>query len=354
MQYNRIIIISKCYNSSTSGPANVVRELINNMELENVNYIPILLTEDVSKIKFVKEVARTIISEKESIINVHTDGFFIPLMVYLFSKINKKNKYYLTVHGIHQIQGDRTQKGYLKYEFIEKILYSNFPNLICVSEMLKDDINLIFGRNNNILVIPNATEARSKKKYCEITADKTLDLISLGGLRSVKGFDELISLAKFLRDNGVKFNISIYGSDEGRLNAFNDILEKEQLINTITYFGNQVDRQKIYDLIVGSDFQLCLSKYDTYNVAIAESLVLGCPVVATSKCGASYLIVDGENGIVVNLERQDKYEKILRYINSFYDDCKMRKRVYENREKYVEQLSWKSIVSQYENLGVDG
>ena len=36
---------------------------------------------------------------------------------------------------------------------------------MCVSQMLKNDIGNIFGRKDNVYVIPNATDAESDKKY---------------------------------------------------------------------------------------------------------------------------------------------------------------------------------------------
>lgn len=120
MTDRRIIIVAKCYDSSISGPANIVRGLIAEYQKEKIPLKAILLKEGVSKLSFIRKLNNILRNETDALVNVHTEGFLIPLIVYCLSKIYKQHSYYLTVHGIYQLK--LKMAGYCdnKYVQIEK------------------------------------------------------------------------------------------------------------------------------------------------------------------------------------------------------------------------------------------
>ena len=344
MRDKKIIVVAKCYDSNMNGPANIVRCLVEEFNNMNVSYEVVLLKENISKFDFLKQLVNTLKNSQTSTINVHTDGFLIPLLVYICSHVFRRHSYYLTVHGIYKIEAEMAGKAKKHYILLESFLYKHFPNIICVSEMLRKNIEVIYGRKKNVSVIPNATDADSNLVFVR---NKPIELITLGGLRKRKGIDILLDLAEYFKKNALDFHISIYGVDEGNKQKFDGEVEKRLLGNFVKYKGQLNNKQDVYDKVRTADFQLCLSLYDTYNVAIAESLVLGCPCIATDKCGASYLIRDRVNGIVVKNEQRE-FQRILDYIMSF-DETKRRKIEVES-EKFKEALSWRKIANQYSNL----
>lgn len=339
----KFVLIAKCYDSISGGPTGVIKGLIRNFADNGMEIDKLLLKEKQSKMKFIKDVFAKCFSENGAVINVHTDGFMIPMLVYIASRFARKNSYYLTVHGIYCIESKIEGKAKIRYILLEKILYRRFPNLVCVSEMLKNDIIEIFHRSNKIYVIPNATDAKSNVE--PNINNEQMSLISVGGLRKIKGIDELIELAGCLKTKEIPAVINIYGSTESNEEWFVSKVQENDLQDNIIFHGMITDKQAIYDLIAGADIQLCLSKHDTFNVAIAESLVLGCPVVSTDLCGAAYLI-QGDSGIVISIEKEkeEHYEHVIDYIKKAKE---IRATIYQNREKYAEQLSWKSIVDSY-------
>lgn len=340
------VLIAKCKNSIQSGPANIVRGLLDHFPETNNEMIPLLLTEQTGKISFIKQTVDTILHTEKSVINVHTDGFLIPFLVYCCSLLNKRNSYYLTVHGIYDYDSSASGRRKWYYVWLERFLYRNFQNLICVSEMLKKDIEDHFGRSKKIYVIPNATDAASNVEW---DADRvSIELISLGGLRKCKGIEEQLELFEYLKANGIPFHASIYGGDYGNCVWYEQEISKRDLVHQVDYCGLMRNKQDVYDTIRRADFQLCLSRYDTFNVAIAESLVLGCPCIATNRCGAAYLIEDGENGLIIDAGDTGKYEKIAAYIQSM--SPKKRESIIDKRSVYADKLSWKSVCQKYADL----
>ncbi len=350
----KLILVGKCSKHENHGPANVIRCLLDEFNRLNVETVPILLNEECGKKRFLFKTVHTLLHERNCMVNVHTSGFLIPLLVWLLSRINRTNKYFLTIHGIYKIDAalnGTLSKGYVK---LENFLYRRFPNLVCVSPMLKNDIQQLFRRNNQIFVIPNGTNAGSSHTFDNTAINRRIiKFIFLGGLKSEKGITESLQLIAYLANKkGLQVCLTIYGSEEGIYNQAWLAAETQELgiKQMVQFSGNETDKQKLYDCIAASDFQLCLSKYDTFNVAIAESLVLGCPCICTNKCGGAYLIEQNENGITVDLSRTDAFENIYDYVCSFYKDTSKRLHIYEKRAQYQKALSWKEVCMSYLQL----
>ena len=343
----KIIVIAKCFESSTSGPANIVRGLISEFDRGNIPYDAVLLRDDSSKITYLKQVVRTIRKENNAIINVHTEGFLIPFIVYLLSFVYRKKSYYLTVHGIYKIEAEMESSYLKKYGILEKCLYKHFPNLICVSEMLKDDIKEIYGRSKNIFVIPNATDAHSDEKY---VPHDIKEVISLGGLRKCKGIETILKFSETIKAKNLPIHVSIYGVTENNRDWFEKEINRNHLEDYVEYKGLITCKDELYNIIRKADAQVCFSKYDTYNVAIAESLVLGCPCIATDRCGAANLIKNGDNGYIVKEKDILAYgfDDVAEFILSL-DNC-TREKIEEDTEYYTELLSWKNIANLYADL----
>lgn len=144
----RILIIAKCYKKDVSGPANIIRGLIRQFDKESINYKALLLEEGMDKVSYLTSIVQELKKKDKSVVNVHTDGFLLPLFILLMSKIYRKHSYYLTVHGIYRI--DKGKRAQWKYVMLEKYIYRHFNNIICVSEMLKDDLEELYKRKKCI------------------------------------------------------------------------------------------------------------------------------------------------------------------------------------------------------------
>ena len=351
---NKFILIGKCFKSSLGGPSEIIRGIEQGLKKQDIEYESLLLSEECGKFRFVKKLLFNVFTSSECVINVHTYGFLIPFLVYICSLLNKKNKYYLTVHGIYAIDSLYSNNTNSFYVRLEKNIYKKFPNIICVSEMLKKSLKEYFDRDENVFVIPNGSDAT---EFCmkEKTNNKTdfFQIIMLGGIKNIKGIYESLELIDYLvKQKQIHLKYEIYGASDSETEKekfTHKVLEKG-LHNIVDYKGIVRDKSKIYSIIEKADFQLCLSQYDTFNVAIAESLILGCPCITSDKCGAAYLIKVKENGLVVDMKNKRGYEEIGEYIDSFVRDPDKRQRIFDAREKYREILSWDAVCMKYVEL----
>lgn len=347
---NKFFIVGKCYNNQNTGPANVIRGMLTTFQKMGVNVEPVLLSENCSKSKFLTKLFKILLSEKQCVINVHTDGFLIVLLLYIMSLIDIKNHYYLTIHGIYSIDSAMSGHSKIRYRVLERILYKHFKNVICVSMMLRDDIIKMFRRKKAIYVIPNATDAMEKNIVKAAFTGEPIKIAMLGGVKNIKGIWESLNLVSYLLYNkNLAVNLDIYGGTDNQqiISQFKTRIKQLKIEDVVNYRGNIIDKDEVYKILAASDFQICLSKYDTFNVAIIESLILGCPCVSSNMCGAAYLIDNHENGLVIDLKSKNYQEEIYDFLKSFIEEPEKYSKIKKGTEKLYQKVSWEGICLSY-------
>jgi glycosyltransferase involved in cell wall biosynthesis len=85
----------------------------------------------------------------------------------------------------------------------------------------------------------------------------------------------------------------------------------------------------------------------TWGLAVVEAMAAAKPVIVSDRCGASEIIQNGVNGIVVNHEDP---KGIAERIELLINDAGIRRKLGENAQKYVHShLSWKRYAKQMED-----
>lgn len=344
---NGIILIGK-KTEYNGGPSGILNSLESEFAKYNINTISLRLATDDNRLKYVLKLFEIIYSHPDYAINVHSDGFLLSLLVFFCSKVFRNRIYFLTVHGIHKTVNRIHGKHSNFHEVLEEILLKKFPSLICVSEMLKNDIEQMYKRTKNVYVIPNATDIG---RYLKNTAIKKENkLIMLGGINKVKGIDKVLELMSYLIINKqMDIKLEIYGKiySEDAKEEFDQYIRENRLEEYIYYKGELQDKREVAEVLSQSLLQLCLSEYDSFNVSVIEGMVMGCPTICSTGCGASYLIKSCQNGLKVNMESTFLNELIYEYIikckknNGFYLE-----QLY-NAMNIREDVSWERVTKKY-------
>lgn len=348
----QIYIVGKTYKNQTGGPANVIRGLSSALKNRNVNVQVICLSESFKKSALIRCLLKILFVKRNCIVNVHTDGLKLPKLVYVFSRIDKKNQYFLTVHGLYYIESRMNGTYSNKYAKIERLLITKFPNLICVSDLLRKRIELDFGRTKNVGTVLNGIDFIENKtlETRKVCFETPLKLLMLGGVRERKGIFDCIKVVDYLQANGIDAKLSVYGvvDSQETYEKFNSRIEELKLNEKIIYKGNLSDKESVYRVIRESDIHLSLSKWDTFNVAIIESLAMGVPCIASDQCGASNAIHQGINGIIVDM-KSDEWLKIVkdfcvRLINQKIEE---NTQIMELASVIRQKYDWDRIVEEY-------
>ncbi len=183
-------------------------------------------------------------------------------------------------------------------------------DIICVSEAVKNNLNL----KKEGQVIHNFIDpdikllALESNPLADISTD-TLKLVMVSRLSRGKGFDRLVYLCQSLKKANIKFKVTIVGKGRSKESEIRNNLEVFEEVEFIGYRDNP------HPYIVNSDYLVQLSDEESWCNSITESKILGVPVVVTNFESASEQIIDGENGIVVDLNVTNYDEVVNRMIN---------------------------------------
>jgi glycosyltransferase involved in cell wall biosynthesis len=357
MTKKKILIIGRIFSSErgVSGPSSIIMSLVKEFQDQNVNFELLGYDSDkMSKLQYFLQLFKSVLFSKKLIVNVHTEGFLIPFIVYLISMLNHKNEYYLTVHGIYVIQTKFTSlpiKASTKFQ--EKILIKSFPNIICVSEMLKNDIKRLFNRGSKVFVGNNGIYIQNAEFKNISLHEENIRLITTGGVKKIKGIFESLELVQYInsKSENLKVYLDVYGGfdDEKTLADFGVAVKHKGLNHFVSYKGIIKDKKELYEKYAESHFNIALSHYDTFNAAVLESMACGTPTIASSKCGASFLINQGVDGFVVEMEHSYK-ENIYQIIQHFAQESDsfdlVRKNAYNTSRKH----DWHKAAKAYVDI----
>lgn len=308
----KMIIIGQMEQENhLSGPGAVIKSLIKGLEEEKIEYCFINTYIEKKRETFpllFKILSLLFVSNRK--INVHTFGYKIPYLVMLISKLNKRNDYYLTIHGIASYEfylnnGKEISKKIINRE--KKILH-NYQNIICVSNFLKDIIKEQFGIEKNVFVISNGLEKVNKIKPLK----KGEQFIYAGGFSKRKNPLDVIKLFSTIKENSKTSKLIICGPnhDEELYNECIDYI-KSNHIDGIEICG-KLTKEELYQKYAQSKYIIALSEFDTFNMTILEAMNYYCIPIISKNCGIKEIL---ENKCGIIYENNEDTVKKIKSIN---------------------------------------
>jgi glycosyltransferase involved in cell wall biosynthesis len=155
-----------------------------------------------------------------------------------------------------------------------------------------------------VIVFENITSPNFIKKMAEEELphakgkSQTFNLVSVGRLSYVKGFDLAIEALKLLHDKGltnIKWYIIGYGGYEKELK---ELISKHDLKDNFILLGKKTNP---YPYMKNCDLYVQPSRYEGKAVTVTEAKILGKPVLITKYPTASSQIQNGVEGLICDL-----------------------------------------------------
>ena len=227
---------------------------------------------------------------------------------------NKKSKKIAWVHA-DLVTWDKVDGVFKNLEHHKKA-YSKFDEVICVSQTVKEGIEKKYNvKNAKVLYNPINREKilkLSNEKIDDINHSNKFKLISVGRLSKEKGYDRLLRVVKKLVNEQIGCELLIIGSGK-EYDKLNSYIKNNNLEYNIKIVGY---KENPYKYVKSSDLFVCSSLSEGYSLVIAESLVLGIPVVSTKCSGPIEILRNGENGLLVENSEEGLYKGLKEIINS--------------------------------------
>ncbi|GAA6254827.1 glycosyltransferase [Bacteroides sp. f07] len=191
----------------------------------------------------------------------------------------------------------------------ELYAYSCMDTIVCVSRVVKEMADKCLGVGDKTIVLYNPIDyqeiVRKSNELVDVAKSSKLQIVSLGTLIPIKGFDRLIRVLAQLNKEGVDIELCIYGRGEN-LNVLKQLSQDLHISDIVHFCGF---KENPYPYLKNADIYVCSSIAEGYNTAITEALILGRPVVSTECSGVKeQLGDDNEWGICCSNSEEGLYE----------------------------------------------
>lgn len=157
--------------------------------------------------------------------------------------------------------------------------------LVCISSVFRDHLVRDYGFPlARTTVIPNPVRL---ERFSSADVDRDVGspatILVLGRVAVRKGVEDVIAVARLLRDRGLDARVRVVGGPD--LSSDYTRLLGELPPENSQYVG-RIPPSEVPAELAGSDVLLQASKYEPFGLTVAEALAAGVPVVATDEVGA--------------------------------------------------------------------
>ena len=267
-------------------------------------------------------------------------GFFRGLSVKIVSgSTNKASKKIAWVHSdfLNCAGISNNFKGIKDARFA----YSTYDAIVTVSNQARESFVKAIGVSKNVKTIYNLSDIDGillkAKKECDITSDKFI-IVSVGRVVDAKGYDRLIKAIERLNHERKEIELWIIGdgSDREKLQTY---VKKNELDN-VKFLGQQ---ENPYKYMSKADLYVCSSRYEGYNLTVAEAMILGIPVLSTECTGPNEILDNGKYGMIVENSEDGLYNGIKELLEQPEKLEYYRKKAKERMDFFNEERITKQI-----------
>jgi glycosyltransferase involved in cell wall biosynthesis len=200
--------------------------------------------------------------------------------------------------------------------FFQSKYYKNYDLIVSVSKITSEQVSEIFPNYKHKLeVITDILDYNSIKKMAEIDVvrfdENIFNILTVARLNyKSKRYDIALEACNMLKNKGVKFQWYVLGEGSYRVDMEKYIIENK-LEDYFTFLGTKANP---YPYFKAADLYVQTSEFESFGISIAEARLLNIPIVTTRFDTVYMQMVDGKNGLVVDLNATAVADAIERMI----------------------------------------
>lgn len=197
---------------------------------------------------------------------------------------------------------------YSKLEIDNKLdlaVWNKFDYIASISEACSESFLKTYpSLRNKVMQIENITSPEFIKKMAdeipeiEAPAQDCFQIVSVGRLSYVKGFDMAVQALRKLHDKGLtnlKWYVVGYGGYEAELK---ELIAENDMEHKFVLLGKKTNP---YPYIKSCDLYVQTSRYEGKAVTVTEAQILGKPIIITNYPTAASQVENGVDGIICEL-----------------------------------------------------
>lgn len=258
---------------------------------------------------------------------------------------NINSKYIITTRDFHNsLVGKYAKKEIIKIatehnyhnndkKYVRKVVSSvkNFNYFVLVSKTLKEFYKERV-KGPKCVYIPNIIDNLPDKKS---NLDKN-NLISIGRLEKVKGFDDLIDIVRLIKKDMPNIKLYLLGDGSER-NNLETTIKNNNLEKNIILTGF-LSKKDMAEYLQKSKLYIMTSHSESFGLVLIEAMSFGIPCIAFDSADGAKELLKNDVGILI--ENRDK-EKMAKTIIELLNN--------QNKIKKISEISYKYIKNYLPN-----
>ncbi len=238
-----------------------------------------------------------------------------------------------------------------KYEKLLKQTLDFTYKVYAISDDIIKELVFFNYPKNKIVKVPNSIEIKKFFDYEDNSTDKkVVNFITVARYyEQKKGLDLIEKISKILIEKNINFKWTLVGRDSSNLLKKDFIIKNREFFNIENEINNLDEiyfpNSQLIKMYKSHDAYINLARIESFGITILEAIVAGLPVISFNTKGANELIVNNENGILIDeYEPKDMADMIIKKIEENYFDRKIN---YQNIMKYDLGLNTKITRDNY-------
>ncbi len=246
----------------------------------------------------------------------------IPNAGYLAQHLHKKYGIPYFIHEHMSIYIKKKMSFFLAHRI--KNIINDSLYCAAVSESLRLSIlKQIDVAENKISVVHNPIGFEFISPITNRDSKTPFVFISICYLRGGKNVDSILHAFAVLRSEKHDIKLILVGDGKER-QKLETLTAELNLQDAVQFLGMQ-NREQIKEHLQNADAFVAASEYETFGLALVESLACGLPAV-TTRVGIAEYIINDKNGVLANSTAPDDIAKAMRVIlNSNYNRADIHK-----------------------------
>ena len=280
----------------------------------------------------------------------------------------------ITTHSLEPLRPWKREQlglGYDASSWIEKTAIEMADALIAVSEETKIDVLNNFNVDENkVKVIYNGINLQEYVVTDETSTlekfgiDKTKPFVLfVGRITRQKGIIHLVNAIKYIEpDTQVVLCAGAPDTPEIAKEMEDSVNKVKKNRKNVIWIDEMLDKKSVIQLYSHADVFCCPSIYEPFGIINVEAMACNTAVVASAVGGIKEVVVDGETGILVDVEQQseapfepinpDKFARDLADgVNKLINNKDLRDSMgQKGRARVEEYFDWVAIANQTKDL----
>lgn len=190
--------------------------------------------------------------------------------------------------------------------------YNTYNKIVCVSDKLCEMLKKVYpkyaGKMTTVYDICSGEMiSRLAQQPCEFPNPHGLTLVTVGRLVSQKGYDLAAEAASLLKKRGMDFHWYILG--DGNRAPIEADIARLGIADCFTLLGA---KSNPYPYMKAADIYVQTSRFEGYCLTLAEARMLNVPCVTTNFDVVYAQMINGENGLVVEMNAEAVADGVCR------------------------------------------